>query len=207
MTTARLIEPRAFALDAGDGIVDAAAWAEFERLESLRERLNALYAEAQARIDAARRQAHEEGTRAGREHGREEMTQELARLRQRRAQAEIDLDRRVIELACAVVARLAPELDARALLMPLVRDAVAAAHAESWLQIRVAPAQVDAVSGEIAALRRAHPAVASIDVVGDAKLADSECVVASDAGEVRASVPQQIQALRSVLLAAVEQAA
>src|SRR3546814_11818189 len=67
------------------------------------------------------------------------MTEHLAALNERRARVLAEASARVTDLACAIVARIAPDFDARSVVPPLVMQAVEAAQAEQFLMLRVHP--------------------------------------------------------------------
>ncbi|HST45061.1 MAG TPA: FliH/SctL family protein [Luteimonas sp.] len=130
------------------------------------------------------------------------MTEQLASLNERRARVLADASARITELACAIVARIAPDFDARRVVPGLVLQAVEAAQAEQFLLIRVHPSVRDSVAAGLGAVRQAHPAVGVIELVDDVSLEPTSCVVVSEAGEVRAGVAQQIDAIRAALAGA-----
>src|SRR5690606_5564590 len=100
---------------------------------------------------------------------------------------------RMAELACAIVARIAPGFDASSVVPPLVMKAVEAAQAEQFLLIRVHPDVRASVQAGLGAVRQAHPAVGVIELVDDESLDPLSGVVVSEAGEVRAGAAQQIE--------------
>src|SRR3546814_14543013 len=72
-----------------------------------------------------------------------------------------------------------------------------AAQAEQFLMLRVHPSVREEVAAGLGAVRQAHPAVGVIELVEDVSLDPMSCVVVSEAGEVRAGVAQQIEAIRT----------
>nr|WP_277929365.1 MULTISPECIES: FliH/SctL family protein [unclassified Lysobacter] len=130
------------------------------------------------------------------------MAEQLAALNERRARVLGEASGRISELACAIVARIAPGFDAQTVVPPLVMQAVEAAQAEQFLLIRVHPSVRDEVGAGLSAVRQAHPGVGVIELVDDESLDPLSCVVMSEAGEVRAGVAQQIEAIRQALAAA-----
>src|SRR3546814_20794864 len=78
-------------------------------------------------------------------------------------------------------------------------QAVEAAQAEQFLMLRVHPSVREEVAAGLGAVRQAHPAVGVIELVEDVSLDPMSCVVVSEAGEVRAGVAQQIEAIRTAL--------
>lgn len=194
-----VFEQRKFSRSLGASVVPAQAWAQLGELDLLLERVNGLYEEAFADIARAREQGHSEGFAEGIAAAKLQMTEQLASLNERRARVLGEASGRITELACAIVDRIAPGFDARSVVPPLVLQAVEAAQAEQFLLIRVHPSVRDSVSAGLGAVRQAHPAVGVIELVDDPSLEPTSCVVVSEAGEVRAGVAQQIEAIRTAL--------
>lgn len=180
-------------------VVQAHHWARLEEIDELVERLNALYASAEAEIEQARRDGLNAGLAQGFARAQQQMAEQLASLNERRARVLGEARGRVAELACAIVARIAPGFDARSVVPPLVLQAVEAAQAEQFLLIRVHPSVREEVAAGLGAVRQAHPAVGLIELVDDESMDPLSCVVVSEAGEVRAGIAQQIEAIRTAL--------
>ena len=202
-----MFERRQFERSLGASVVPAQAWARLEELDALLARVNALYEEAGAEIEAAREQGHAAGYAAGVAAAELQMTGQLAALNERRARVLGEASGRISELACAIVDRIAPGFDARTVVPPLVLQAVEAAQAEQFLLIRVHPSVREGVAAGLGAVRQAHPAVGVIELVDDPSLEPTSCVVVSEAGEVRAGVAQQIEAIRAALAGSAAHAA
>lgn len=173
--------------------------AKLEELDRLLERVNALYDEVEGEIAHAREAGQAEGFAEGLRRAQQQMTEKLTALNERRARVLADAAGRITELACAIVARIAPGFDAARVVPPLVMQAVEAAQAEQFLLIRVHPGVRETVQAGLGAVRQAHPAVGVIELVNDESLDPLSCVVVSEAGEVRAGIAQQIEAIRVAL--------
>lgn len=197
--SAAVFERRQFERALAGHVVPAQAWQRIEELDALLARVNALYAEAGAEIERAREKGHAAGFAEGLARVQQQMTEQLAALNERRARVLGEANGRIAELACAIAARIAPDFDARNVVPPLVMQAVEAAQAEQFLLIRVHPSVREEVSAGLGAVRQAHPAVGVIELVDDVSLDPLSCVVMSEAGEVRAGVAQQIEAIRAAL--------
>lgn len=197
-----VFERKQFERSLGGSVVPAAAWARLEEVDGLLERINALYEQAGAEIAQAREQGIANGFAEGIARAERQMAEQLAALNERRARALGETTGRITDLACAIVARLAPDFDARSVVPPLVIQAVEAAQAEQFLLIRVHPSVRDSVAAGLGAVRQAHPAVGVIELVDDVSLDPASCVVVSEAGEVRAGIAQQIEAIRAALAGA-----
>ncbi|RPD85445.1 FliH/SctL family protein [Luteimonas sp. 100069] len=180
-------------------IVRAAEWQSLEDLDTLLARVNTLYQEAEAEVQKAREQGYAEGFAEGLERVKQQMTEQLASLNERRARVLGEAVGRIGDLACAIVARIAPGFDASQVVPALVMRAVESAQAEQFLMIRVHPDARAGVAQGLGAVRQAHPGVGVIELVDDESLDPLSCVVVSEAGEVRAGVSQQIEAIRAAL--------
>ena len=200
-----VFERREFERAVSARVLSATHWSKLDELDRLLARVNALYDEVEAEIGQAREAGQAEGFAEGLKRAQQQMTEKLTALNERRARVLAEAAGRITELACAIVARIAPGFDAASVVPPLVMQAVEAAQAEQFLLIRVHPTVRDSVQAGLGAVRRAHPAVGVIELVNDESLDPLSCVVVSEAGEVRAGVAQQIEAIR-VALAGVGQA-
>lgn len=194
-----VFERRQFERAVAGSVVRARDWEQLPRLDALLVRANGLYAEASEEIAQARERGHAAGFAEGFARAQQQMAEQLAALNERRARVLGEASTRISELACAIVARIAPGFDARAIVPPLVMQAVEAAQAEQFLLIRVHPSVRADVASGLTAVRQAHPGVGVIDLVDDESLDPLSCVVMSEAGEVRAGVAQQIEAIRLAL--------
>ena len=194
-----VFERREFRRGVSAPIVRAAEWQSLAELDTLLARVNALYDDAQAEVQKAREQGYAEGFAEGLERVKQQMTEQLASLNERRARVLGDAVGRIGDLACAIVARIAPDFDASTVVPKLVMRAVESAQAEQFLMICVHPDAREGVEHGLGAVRQAHPGVGVIELVDDESLDPLSCVVVSEAGEVRAGVSQQIEAIRAAL--------
>ena len=197
--TVTVFERRQFERALAANVVPAQHWARLEELDALLDKVNALYAHAETEIEQARKDGMNTGLAEGFARAQQQMVEQLASLNERRARVLGEARGRIAELACAIVARIAPGFDARSVIPPLVLQAVEAAQAEQFLLIRVHPSVREQVAAGLGAVRQAHPAVGVIELVDDESLDPLSCVVVSEAGEVRAGIAQQIEAIRMAM--------
>lgn len=204
--TVGVFEPRRFERVLAGNIVPPLAWSKLEEIDRLLEQVNELYEGAAAEIEQARKEGVAAGFAEGFARAQQQMAEQLAALNERRARVLNDAHGRITDLACAIVARLAPGFDASTVAPSLVREAVEAAQAEQFLLIRVHPSVRESVNAGLGAVRQAHPAVGVIELVDDESLDPLSCVVVSEAGQVRAGIAQQIEAIRTALARAHDEA-
>lgn len=197
-----LTDRRAFSRTVTAPVLPAEAWARLDELDGLVERVNELYAEAEREVASAREEGQAAGFAEGLARAQQQMAEKLTLLNERRARVLAEATGRITDLACAIVARIAPGFDAASVVPPLVMQAVEAAQAEQFLLIRVHPEVRQSVEAGLGAVRQAHPAVGVIELVDDESLDRLSCVVVSEAGEVRAGIAQQIEAIRTALAGA-----
>lgn len=194
-----VFEPRRFERAVAGNVIPPTAWEKLEEIDRLLEKVNALYEGAAGEIEQARKDGVAAGFADGFARAQQQMAEQLASLNERRARVLSDAHGRITDLACTIVSRLAPGFDARTVTPALVRDAVEAAQAEQFLLIRVHPSVRESVNAGLGAVRQAHPAVGVIELVDDESLDPLSCVVVSEAGQVRAGIAQQIEAIRTAL--------
>lgn len=197
-----VFERKQFERAVSANVIPALEWSRLDEIDALLARINALYVQADQDIEQARKVGTAAGFAEGFARAQQQMAEQLAALNERRARVLGEANSRIAELACAIVARIAPGFDPKLVVPPLVLQAVEAAQAEQFLLIRVHPSVREQVSAGLGAVRQAHPAVGVIELVDDESLDPLSCVVVSEAGEVRAGIAQQIEGIRAALVTA-----
>ncbi|MBN8887454.1 MAG: hypothetical protein J0I77_17150 [Rudaea sp.] len=180
-------------------VIKRAAWESLERADAALALLDATRVKIERETAAAREAALADGHAAGRRAGLAELSDELDRVNQANRTLLANESERIVELALAVVARIAPRLDVAQLLPPLIDAALAEVHAEQAVQIRVAPDAVAAVEADLERLRAEHPQIAVFQVVADETLAPAGCVLQSESGWVEAGLHEQLAAIAEAL--------
>src|SRR5690606_25971877 len=113
-----VFERKAFERALSARVLKPQHWARLEELDALLARVNALYDEVEAGIAQAREAGHAEGFAEGLRRAQQQMTQQLTSLNERRARVLGEAAGRISELACAIVARIAPGFDASSVVPP-----------------------------------------------------------------------------------------
>jgi type III secretion protein L len=199
MATAAIIDHSRYELALDARIVRGEAWTDLADTRALLDRADACYRDAQNDARSIAAKAKDDGFAAGRADGLRDVAATLLRVQQDSAALLAREESRIVELAVAIVARIAPKLDAKKLVPALVAEAVREVSAEQFLQIRVHPDAKASVEAELDDIRRSIPGVADVQVVADATLDPLGCVLASDAGKVEAGLTEQLSALRAAL--------
>lgn len=185
-------------------VVKREQWRALVDVDGLLAEATRIRDQANTDIEAATRAAHADGFDKGHGEGLAKVAAELVRVQ---AEAREFLAReqpRIAELACAIVARIAPRLDAAALVAALVAEALAQMQAEPFVQVRVHPDVVARVEAELERWRDDVPGAPQIAVTADSELDLLGCVVVAESGKIEAGLDEQLEALRAALQAAAE---
>jgi flagellar assembly protein FliH len=186
-------------------VIKRAAWQSLERADAALALLDELRGKVEREAVALRESAAAAGHAEGRRAGLAEVAVELDRIHTTNRALLANEDARIVELALAIVARIAPRLDVNQLLPPLIDAAVAEIQAEQVLQIRVAPEVVPAVEADLHRLRADHPHIVAFQVIADDTLAATDCVLQSESGRVEAGLDEQLAAIGVALRDAVRE--
>ncbi len=183
-------------------IIRRADWEALGNLHALHADAEHIRGNASVEVAAACERGHVEGLAQGRVEGLAQVATELLRVQTetrallRREQA------RIAELACAVVARIAPRLDGQALISALVAEAVGELQAEQFLYIYVHPDRIADAEIAVARLRSELPGLDQLSVFADPQLDKLGCMLVSEAGKLEAGFDEQLAALRVALCSA-----
>lgn len=169
--------------------------------QQLRDELDSLRRDQQARVQAACDAAHAEGLAAGllegRAQARDEIAATLAALATTAAQQESQRRADVAALALQVVRKLLGELDDGQRLAALAREAAREMLPAPRLSVRVHPQRSDAVRAQLQRMAASADggSMAAFEVVADDGCALDDCRIDSDLGSADASLEQQLARL------------
>jgi type III secretion protein L len=164
-------------------------------LDDARTRAQVLVDEGAAQRDGALRRGHEEGLR----RGADDCVRMLLEYERSHTQAWPQRQRELIELVMLVLERIAPSLDAGALVSALAQQAVAEARQSRRVLLRVHATALAQVQRDLDGLRVQCHWLDSLQVSADDTLDPNDCVLESPHGFVNASWATQMAAVRSML--------
>ncbi len=180
-------------------IIRRADWSALGDVHALHAEAEKIRSNASAEVQAASQRGHEKGVAQGRIEGLAQMAAELLRVQTETRGLLQREEARIADLACAVVARIAPRLDGGALVAALVAEAAGQLQAEQFLHVHVHPDQIADVEIALARMRSEFPDVEQLSVFADSKLDPLGCVLISEAGKLEAGFDEQLEALRLAL--------
>lgn len=175
-----------------------------EDAEALRQRMLAMHAEANRRLDAAMAESREKGLAEGRETGMQAVREELAKgLETLARQSAAERDRlrgEIAALALQVVRKLLGEFGETDKLVALAVAAAREALPAAPQRLVVAPAMLESVRERLAAARQrdADAPFAHCEVVADPTLSPGQCRLDTQWGSVDASLESQLARLAAV---------
>ncbi len=150
--------------------------------------------EARLAFEETKRHGFEEGRKAGAEAATRLLAETTLRADQHLAAA----DRRVVDLALAVVRRVLGEFDAGQLIQNAVRHALSSQRQSQHLTVHVAPDMVDGLQADIDA--RLDPAMRHlITIEPDPRQDQGQCRLASENGFVDLGIEAQLNAIHQGL--------
>jgi type III secretion protein L len=163
-------------------------------------RAESLRASMEAECELLRARAREEGLAQGLAQGRQEaaraLGQSLARLDRTLAADRAAAQARVVQLAIAVVERVASELGPVAVVAALARRALAELDPAQPVRLRVNPVVARALAPELAT------GTGHVQVIAGEHLGPFDCELDTGSGRIEAGLPLQLEALGVALAAA-----
>lgn len=188
-------EDRRWSLVAHSRRIPRAAFQDLERADRILREAEALWRDARREAEALRRQACEDGRRAGWDQALAETLETLTEA-QEQAQAFADRsDRRVLRLAAELVRKILPRLSRQDVLDDLLTQALTAMNAGRYIQVRVHPDQQPLAERTLANRAAVPGPVESVTVVADPDMAPFDCRVESELGRIEAGFHRQLTAL------------
>ena len=191
-----LLKRRTFEIESDSALVksaDAAAIAAAEDVVAAAEAEAAkIVEEAKVAYEAERQRGYADGIAAGRE---EMMMQKLDQLN---ASIEFmqNVETKMGELVIKALRKCVAEIDDRDLVCQIVRKSMQAiVRAQRQITIKVVPAMVPTVKERLQSILANFPSVMLAEVVEDAHLEGTACIVETEAGSVEASISGQLDAI------------
>lgn len=203
---AAILEENSPLLAINGTVIRREAWQRLSDIRSLLDKAEQIRNNARFELDQQLLAAHAEGVRQGRVEGLAQMAAELIRVQAESRAFLVRDGARIADLACAVVARIAPRVGAGNLVAALALEAVREIQAEQYLQIRVHPDALKRVEADMDAMREMHPGLIQFQIVADSDLEPFGCVLISESGKIEAGLDEQIDSLRLTLRKAADAA-
>ena len=177
------------------------AWAEAGEMNSLLTEAERILQTAKRQAELLQRRAYFDGRAAGIAHAQAEAIKHILEGQKQARELVAASEARIVELAVAIVARIAPRLDQAELISTLIAEALAAIRDERHVTIRVGSAAERATRTMLDRWQCEHPEVETVDVVIDPSLQPLTWVVETELGRIEVGWSAQLDTVRTALLA------
>jgi type III secretion protein L len=165
-------------------------------LEKARQEAEAIVAAAKEVFEGEKRRGYEEGLVEGKMTISEQMIDTVSK--------SVDyfatIEEKVADTVILALKKIIGEIDARDLIMKVVKNALTIVRNEQRVTVRVSPSQTETVKEKLNEIMANFPGVSFIDVVADPRLTEGGCILETDIGVVDARIEVQIEAIRKALL-------
>lgn len=177
------------------------AWAEAGEMNNLLTEAERILQTAKRQAELLQRRAYFDGRAAGIAHAQAEAIKHILEGQKQARELVSASEARIVELAVAIVARIAPRLDQEELISTLIAEALAAIRDERHVTIRVGTAAERATRTMLDRWQCEHPEVETVDVVIDPSLQPLTWVVETELGRIEVGWSAQLDTVRTALLA------
>lgn len=200
MSRVAVVDTQRFRLSVVGDVIPAAQWHAAEQAHALLEDANQSLMNARKEAERRHQQGYERGYEDGRAAGIDTFSRAIEALSEARDELAASMHEQALELAIAVVDRIAPRIGSDKLVPALVAEAVQHLAMEPTLTIRVHKEVAEPVRERCDAMDSA--ALPNLEVVADEDLAEFDCVIETRGGLVNAGFDKQLQQVSAILAAA-----
>lgn len=155
------------------------------------------------RILAEAREVYEQEKTRGYARGQEEGKGILAEKMLDAVRKSVEYFASAEETLCTLVInavkKIVGEMNDRELVVGIVRNALALVRNQKQVTLRVSPSDHETVQNRVNEIMTGYPGIAFIDVVADARLKKSGCILESEMGIIDASLDVQVEAIQRSL--------
>jgi type III secretion protein L len=179
------------------------AWANVSELSGLLTEAGRVLQTAKRQAEVLQRRAYFDGRAAGSAHVQAEAIKHVLDAQRQARDLITSSEARIVELAVAIVAHIAPRLDQGELLAALAAEAMASIMDERHISIRISQTAEKAVRSMLDKWHSAHPDFEPVEVLIDPQLEPTVCVIETELGRIEVGLETQLAAVRAGLLASV----
>lgn len=191
-----LLKKKTFEVGSSGSVVTADEASVIARAEEI---IAAAEAEAKVIHEQALVEAETErkrGFQSGIDDGKMEITMQKLDLIEESVSYMESIETKVSEIVMKALKKCIAEIGDKELVCQIVKKAMqAVVRNQRQITVKVSPEMVDVVKGRLQTILADFPSLSFADVVEDAHLAATACVVETEAGLVEASIDGQLQAI------------
>lgn len=180
-------------------LIKSSEYAAFANAENIIE-----LAESKAkRIEDEAKQAYEEeklrGHREGMIEGKEKMTEHMIRYVQKTVEQLEHYEDTVVDMVMSAMRQVLGDLDDKDVITRVVNKALNLVKSQPKVILRVCPAQVEMVEGQLKDILKQYPSIQFIDIQRDDRLESGDCILETDMGVIDARLDLQLDSIKKTL--------
>lgn len=191
-----LLKKKSFEVENAESVIKAEDVAALVKAEAIiaaaEEEAKAIAAQAQVEYENEKRRGYEDGLAAG----RAEILQKKLDLVEESVKYMQKVESEISELVIRAIKKCLSEIGNTEVVTSIVKKSMRAiVRNQREVTVKVSPAMVETVKKWSETIMAEFPTLTFIEVVEDARLNDTACVVDTAAGSVEASIDGQLKAL------------
>lgn len=191
-----LLKKKSFEVENAESVIKAEDVAALVKTEAIiaaaEEEAKAIAAQAQVEYENEKRRGYEDGLAAG----RAEILQKKLDLVEESVKYMQKVEGEISELVIRAIKKCLSEIGNTEIVTSIVKKSMRAiVRNQREVTVKVSPAMVETVKKWSETIMAEFPTLTFIEVVEDARLNDTACVVDTAAGSVEASIDGQLKAL------------
>ena len=165
-------------------------------LDQARERAANIILEAE-KVYALR---HEQGYQDGKEEGKFELAEKMMETVMSSVDFIEGIESNLVNIVGQAIRKIIGDLDDNDRIVRVVRTALGSVRNQQHVTLRVAPADAEAISQDLAAMVQSSPDRTSfLDIIPDPRLEKGACLLESELGVLDASLEIQLKAMEKAL--------
>ncbi len=197
-----LLKKKTFELETSSPVVTAAEAATVAEVETILAAAEAECAEMKRAAQVAYEEEKKRGYADGIQAGKEEMLLQKLNLLDESVRYMESVEDKVAEIVIKALKKCVAEIGDKELVVQIVKKAMqVVVRNQRQITVKVHSDMVPVIKSRVDSLLAEFPALTFIEVVEDAHLAQTACVVETEAGLVEASVDGQINAIEKSIRA------
>jgi ATP synthase in type III secretion protein N len=180
------------------------AWGDVTQLSNVLTEADRTLQSAKRQAELLQRRAYFDGRAAGISNAQSEAIKHILEAQRQAREVLSNSDARVIELAVAIVERMAPRLEQTDFVALLAAEGLAAIREERRISVRIGSSAEKPVRAMLDKWQLEQPQVEKVDMVIDPALEPMACVIETELGRIEVGLPAQLEAIRTSGVSALE---
>jgi ATP synthase in type III secretion protein N len=173
------------------------AWGDVTQLSNVLAEADRTLQSAKRQSELLQRRAYFDGRAAGISNAQSEAIKHILEAQRQVRELLSSSDARIVELAVAIVERMAPRLERSELVTALAAEGLAAIREERHITVRIGSSAEKSVRAMLDKWQLEHAQVEKVDMVIDPGLQAMACVIETELGRIEVGLPVQLEAIRA----------